>query len=180
MIKRDELTNPESCMSRARDDEMTFVLLGRDKAAPLAIRSWVMERIRLGKNKPEDPQVMEALACAKAMDGKDPAPDDMVWITRAEMKAYSDWHQEHGYLAPVEGGVDLEGFAISFDQALRQWKMYAENEDYDLDTSPVLEAKLYRECTATLARIRALRSSTGSPASPPTGEGARGSQEAAP
>lgn len=64
MIKREELTNPNSCMSRAREDEMTFVLLERDAAAPAAIRIWVRERIRLGKNKPRDPQITEALRTA--------------------------------------------------------------------------------------------------------------------
>jgi hypothetical protein len=93
MIKREELSNPNSCMSRARDDEMTFVLLGRDKATPTAIRSWVMERIRLGKNKETDPQIQEALACATAMDGRALEPKDLVWITREEIQAYSDWEQ---------------------------------------------------------------------------------------
>lgn len=62
MRKRDELTDPRSCMSKARDDEWTFVLLGRDSAAPAAVRAWVEERIRLGKNKREDAQIVEALA----------------------------------------------------------------------------------------------------------------------
>jgi hypothetical protein len=47
-------------MSRARDDEWTFVLLGRDKAAPAAVRAWIEERIRLGKNTLNDPQIVEA------------------------------------------------------------------------------------------------------------------------
>jgi hypothetical protein len=62
MIKREELTNPNSCMSRARDDEMTFVLLGRDIAAPIAIRAWIETRIDLGKNKRTDSQILEAEA----------------------------------------------------------------------------------------------------------------------
>lgn len=60
MRKRDELTDPNSCMSRAKDDEWTFVLLGRDTAATVAVRAWIQERIRLGKNKPDDPQIVEA------------------------------------------------------------------------------------------------------------------------
>jgi hypothetical protein len=60
MKKRDELTDPSSCMSRARDDEMTFVLLGRDLAAPAAVLAWVEERIRLGKNCRADRQIVEA------------------------------------------------------------------------------------------------------------------------
>lgn len=60
MRKREELTNPNSCMSRAKDDEMTFVLLGRDRAAPTAVRAWIEERIRLGKNQRTDAQIIEA------------------------------------------------------------------------------------------------------------------------
>jgi hypothetical protein len=60
MRKRDELTDPNSCMSRARDAEWTFVLLGRDVAATAAVRAWIRERIRLGKNQPTDAQIVEA------------------------------------------------------------------------------------------------------------------------
>jgi len=60
---KEVLTNPNSCMSKARDDEMTFVLLARDAAAPFAIRAWCVERIRLGKNSGwDDPQIAEAMA----------------------------------------------------------------------------------------------------------------------
>ena len=68
MIKREELSNPNSCLSRARDDEMTFVLLGRDVAAPAAIRAWINERIRLGKNEDGDDQIVEAETCAASME----------------------------------------------------------------------------------------------------------------
>lgn len=68
MLKRDELTNPASCMSRARDDEMTFVLLGRDVSAPVAIRAWIESRIRAGKNVRGDAQIVEAEACAANME----------------------------------------------------------------------------------------------------------------
>jgi len=67
MRKREELSNPASCMSRAHDDEMTFVLLGRDPAARVAIESWIEERIRIGKNKRRDPQIQEATASLALM-----------------------------------------------------------------------------------------------------------------
>jgi hypothetical protein len=66
MRKRCELIN--GCMAKARDDEMTFVLLGRDAAAPVAIRAWIAERIRIGKNHPGDSQVTEAEMCARTME----------------------------------------------------------------------------------------------------------------
>lgn len=68
MRKREELTNPDSCISRANPDEMTFVLLARDVCAPAVIGFWVQERIRLGKNQWSDPQITEALSCARAME----------------------------------------------------------------------------------------------------------------
>jgi hypothetical protein len=68
MIKRDELSEPESCLNKARDNERLFILLARDPAAPAAIRAWVSERIRLGKNTPSDPQLCEALECAARME----------------------------------------------------------------------------------------------------------------
>lgn len=55
-------------MNRARDDEMTFVLLGRDAAAPGAIRFWARERVRLGKNSWQDLQIAEAMRAAARME----------------------------------------------------------------------------------------------------------------
>ena len=68
MRKFAELSSKESYMSKARPTEMTFVLLGRDAAAPVAIMRWVEERIRLGKNTVTDPQIVEAIDCAAHME----------------------------------------------------------------------------------------------------------------
>jgi hypothetical protein len=68
MRKRDELPGPHSCMAHAHPDEMVFVLLSRDVAAPATIRAWAAERIRLGRNTASDLQIVEALACADTME----------------------------------------------------------------------------------------------------------------
>ena len=68
MRKRDEVSDPKSCLSRARDDEMVFSLLGRDEAAPATIRFWIAERIRLGKNQPDDAQLVNAERDARIME----------------------------------------------------------------------------------------------------------------
>jgi hypothetical protein len=60
MRKRDELTDQSSCLNKARDEELLFVLLGRDPAAPAAVRAWIEARIWLGKNHDGDPQIAEA------------------------------------------------------------------------------------------------------------------------
>lgn len=92
MIKRDEIENTESCLNKARADERLFVLLARDPAAPVAIRAWVAERVRLGKNTPIDGQIVEALDCASRMEAE-----------RAEIEAAR--RQEK--MRWAEGGVAL-------------------------------------------------------------------------
>jgi hypothetical protein len=68
MIKLEELENLKSCLNKAQDHEMLFVLLARDVAAPETIRFWVRERIRLSKNDAHDDQILEALHCANFME----------------------------------------------------------------------------------------------------------------
>jgi hypothetical protein len=68
MLKSKELSDPQSCLNKARPDERLFVLLARDSAAPETIRYWVQRRLWLGKNKREDPQIVEALDCARLME----------------------------------------------------------------------------------------------------------------
>jgi hypothetical protein len=66
--KRDELSDPTSCMNRAHEDEMTFVLLGRDVCAPAVIRIWAELRVSKGKNRRDDNQILEALAVANLIE----------------------------------------------------------------------------------------------------------------
>lgn len=68
MIKVEELSNTESCINKAKPYEMVFVLLERDAAAPVAIRAWVEERIRSGKNQRSDEQIKDAICCAEFME----------------------------------------------------------------------------------------------------------------
>ena len=68
MLKANELSAPFSCINKARDDEMLFVLLARDSCAPVAIRAWVEARILAGLNKRDDLKIIEALQCADAME----------------------------------------------------------------------------------------------------------------
>lgn len=70
MRKRIELADPNSCLNRAGDNEIVFVLLGRDEDAPDTIRAWVQKRIARGKNKPEDEQMQEALRSAALMEAE--------------------------------------------------------------------------------------------------------------
>lgn len=78
MRKQDELSRKDTCMAHAHPQEMTFVLLGRDPAAPMAIYHWCAERIALGKNKEGDEQIVEARACADKM-----AEEGRKWVGAA-------------------------------------------------------------------------------------------------
>lgn len=75
MKKTDEANDPKSCWNKAEDDERVFVLLAHDVAAPVAIRAWVRERIRLGKNVQGDAQITEALECASLMAEESYSPE---------------------------------------------------------------------------------------------------------
>lgn len=68
MRKIEEIANPNSCLRKAKENEMLFVLLARDKAAPRVIRYWAAERVRLGLNKIDDKQIVEAFECATIME----------------------------------------------------------------------------------------------------------------
>lgn len=63
-----ELKSADSCINKAKPDEWVFVLLGRDHSAPVAIRAWIADRIKSGKNQHHDPQIIEAEQCASAME----------------------------------------------------------------------------------------------------------------
>ena len=68
MRKLYELNDVNSCLSKARPDELVFVLLGRDIAGPDTIRFWVRCRLASGKNEPGDRQIVDALLCADLME----------------------------------------------------------------------------------------------------------------
>jgi hypothetical protein len=68
MRKRQKMSDPNSCLNRAAEDELTFVLLGRDPAAVVAIRAWIEARVLLGKNAADDPQIVEAQEWIEAAD----------------------------------------------------------------------------------------------------------------
>lgn len=68
MRKQFELNDPSSCLNRAADNEMLFILRNHDIAAPATIRDWCQHRILRGKNKLEDATIQEALAIASIME----------------------------------------------------------------------------------------------------------------
>jgi hypothetical protein len=68
MFKSYEKAEPNSCWNKALEGERVFILLERDPAATAAIRAWIGERLRLGHNQPNDPQLLEAESCARLMD----------------------------------------------------------------------------------------------------------------
>lgn len=85
MRKRDELRGP-SCMTNALDDEMVFVLLARDRAAPLAIRAWAEARVALGLNLRTDEKIVEAFKAAETMEIEQSATNDRAKIARLGLR----------------------------------------------------------------------------------------------
>lgn len=67
MVKFQEVADPNSCLNKAKDSELVFVLVERDAASPAAIRAWIAERIRLGLNRAGDNKLVEAERTAEAI-----------------------------------------------------------------------------------------------------------------
>lgn len=68
MQKKLEVSNPDSCLGKAKEDEMIFVLRAKDPVAPHVIREWVKARIEAGLNTPSESKVKEALLSASVME----------------------------------------------------------------------------------------------------------------
>ena len=64
MIKREELSNPNSCINRAADDEPVFVLLAHDPVAAEVVRTWCA----MARHYHEPEKIEEASALAQDMD----------------------------------------------------------------------------------------------------------------
>lgn len=67
MIKCIELSDPKSCLNKAEQNEMIFVLRAKDPAAAATVRAWIKERISMGLNEYTDPKIQDAENCACTM-----------------------------------------------------------------------------------------------------------------
>ena len=70
MNKIENMEDPDSCLSKADDQEEIFILLARDPAAQVTINKWASMRVTLGLNQHNDPQIVSALACAARMEAQ--------------------------------------------------------------------------------------------------------------
>lgn len=68
MKKMDEIATTNSCLNKAHNDEMIFVLRAKDPAAPIAIRAWIAERMRLGMDDFSGEKLNNAHQCAITME----------------------------------------------------------------------------------------------------------------
>lgn len=67
MQKAYEVANSTSCLNKALMNEMMFILLARDPAAPAAIDAWILERVKLGLNRMSDDKIKSAIKCKDIM-----------------------------------------------------------------------------------------------------------------
>jgi hypothetical protein len=68
VVKLKEIHDPNSCLNRASNDEIIFVLRAKDPVAPTIIRFWCHMRILKNRNVYNDAQIREAFACATDME----------------------------------------------------------------------------------------------------------------
>lgn len=80
MLKREEISNPDSTLNKAFDDEPIFVLRAADPEAPETVEYWAMRR---SQRDPHSPKPNDAIALATKMRSQHPQ-----WAeARAEAKA---------------------------------------------------------------------------------------------
>lgn len=84
MRKSLELSDPNSCLHKARADELLFVLLERDAAAPDTIREWIRKRIELGLNVSTDDKIVEARQWIAQVE-------QALGVTAVTDDAYGEW-----------------------------------------------------------------------------------------
>lgn len=63
MKKSDELSNTQSCLSKAGQNEMLFVLRGQDASSPKTVLFWIAENF----DTCPDAKLREAFECALSM-----------------------------------------------------------------------------------------------------------------
>lgn len=102
MLKKEELANPESCWNKARMDERVFPILERDLAAPAAVRFWCFERVRLGLNRFDDPQIREALECAELMEQ----------VTKADIETFNNKALQRAILTIESYQMDIRNVKL--------------------------------------------------------------------
>lgn len=60
MIKANEVSNPNSCLNKAHEKELIFVIREADAAAADTIAFWIKRRMELGLNDEGDDKLYEA------------------------------------------------------------------------------------------------------------------------
>lgn len=67
MRKKDEVADPNSCLNKAKDDDILFVLKDTDQAMVDTVLYWIKRRIELGLNQQGDAKMTEAAQLANAV-----------------------------------------------------------------------------------------------------------------
>ncbi len=156
MRKKDELTLEHTCMQHAHPEEMVFVLLGRDPASPIAIRAWVHERVRLGKNDYSDAQIVEAMECAATMERegrkwvdapitRPPGPSHLDIASAVPEKQWTTEDHEHGR---CESSDYVDGW-----NAAREAAIAAIGAAPMIDTKAILAKAAGRDCAVLIEGV---------------------------
>jgi hypothetical protein len=64
-LKRDEISDPNSCLNRAADDEPIFILRAKDPLAAKLVEEWAAKAVL--EQAHEDPKIQAAYRFAQAM-----------------------------------------------------------------------------------------------------------------
>jgi hypothetical protein len=125
MIKSREISDAESCFSKALSDEMMFVLLARDRVAPITVYFWCVLRCLLFKNTWNDEQLKEARRSVRAMRYQNRA-HKKVLTHRALKQCLEIWQTRASELLEIgdEEGAVHAGYQVTYFEQLLQHEFH--------------------------------------------------------
>lgn len=68
MTKLEMISDPNSCLNKAADDEIVFTLRSKDPEAAETIRDWARRRVAHCYDEADSPKILDALQIADAID----------------------------------------------------------------------------------------------------------------
>jgi len=129
MLKEKELSDPNSCINKAKPGEMVFVLLARDAEAPRLVRDWARRRVDSGKNTPIDDQITEAYECAQEMERQQgraggPGMPGPAGPLKYNITVNGQQHNIGSDMVTYQDLKALAGFPLEIEVTITYWRKF--------------------------------------------------------
>lgn len=145
MIKKEELSNPNSCLNKAMSDEPVFVLKATDPLAPITIRHWAT----MSEGTQSEEKLREAENLADLMDEyRTCKRNEVVEVQEEQKTAFLSFSPEHKQII-IKNVCVLEYSLASFLFT----KYDLETARYDLDKRGIILSELRGKILKDLSKF---------------------------